>query len=236
MAGRVMGVSEIASRLREMAAKEGGEAARSIAGVTLTLAATATSDSKDGRVDVRMDGSTATQAGDGIVTLPCVPAVKAGQRVSVTSVNGHDTVTGVIGWGDDALHALSQSAEDSAAARDAATKAKESADRALDETRDLVTLRIDSSRGTTFKNSEISTVLSVRCYKRGQEITTLAALRDAMGDQTARIRWWVLREGDTSWVSLADSDHMLSDDGFTLTITPADVDVKCTFKAEIVTD
>ena len=99
-----------------------------------------------------------------------------------------------------------------------------------------MTLRIDSSRGTTFKNSEISTTLTVRCYKRGAEITTLAALRDAMGDQTARIRWWVLREGDASWVSLADSDHMLSDDGFTLTITPADVDVKCTFKAEIVTD
>ena len=104
------------------------------------------------------------------------------------------------------------------------------------ETKDLVTLRIDSSRGTVFRNSEVSTVLTVRCYKRGEEITTLTALRQAILDATARIRWWVLREGDTDWVSLADSDPMLSDDGFTLTVTPNDVSVKCTFKAEIITD
>lgn len=121
------------------------------------------------------------------------------------------------------------------AVNDAAT-AKSDAAKAVAETKDLVTLRIDSSRGTVFKNSEVSTVLTVRCYKRGEEITTLTALRDAMGDQTARIRWYVLREGDTDWVSLADSDPMLSNDGFTLTVTPSDVEVKCTFKAEVVTD
>lgn len=115
-------------------------------------------------------------------------------------------------------------------------KASSDAAAALAETKDLVTLRIDSSRGTVFKNSEISTVLSVRCYKRGQEITTLGSLRQAMLDATARIRWYVLREGDADWVSLADSDHMISNDGFTLTVMPDDVSVKCTFKAEIVTD
>ncbi|MGN0056482.1 MAG: hypothetical protein ACI360_08615 [Atopobiaceae bacterium] len=113
--------------------------------------------------------------------------------------------------------------------------ASDQAQRAYDETKDLVTLRIDSSRGTVFKNNRISTVLTVRCYKRGTEITTQAALRDAMGDTTARIRWWVLREGDSDWVSLSSSDPMLSQDGFALAITPDDVEVKCTFKAEVVT-
>lgn len=121
------------------------------------------------------------------------------------------------------------------AVNDAAT-AKSDAAEAIAETKDLVTLRIDSSRGTVFKNSEVSTVLTVRCWKRGQELTTLSALRQAMLDATARIRWYVLREGDADWVSLADSDPMLSDDGFTLTVKPSDVDVKCTFKAEVVTD
>nr|DAF71586.1 MAG TPA: hypothetical protein [Caudoviricetes sp.] len=121
------------------------------------------------------------------------------------------------------------------AVNDAAT-AKSDAAEAIAETKDLVTLRIDSSRGTVFKNSEVSTVLTVRCWKRGQELTTLSALRQAMLDATARIRWYVLREGDADWVSLADSDSMLSDDGFTLTVKPSDVDVKCTFKAEVVTD
>jgi uncharacterized protein (DUF4415 family) len=125
---------------------------------------------------------------------------------------------------------------DAAEAKGTAAESKEAADKALVETKDLVTLRIDSSRGTVFKNSEVSTVLTVRCYKRGQEITTQAALRDAMGDQTARIRWWVLRMGDTDWVSLDDGDEKLSGDGFRLTLDPDDVDVKCTFKAEVVTD
>lgn len=130
----------------------------------------------------------------------------------------------------------SQAVDTAGKAADMANTAKQNADKAIAETKDLVTLRIDSSRGTVFKNSEVSTVLTVRCYKRGQELTTLTALRQAMLDATARIRWYVLREGDTDWVSLADSDPMLSNDGFTLTVAPDDVTVKCTFKAEIVTD
>jgi hypothetical protein len=130
---------------------------------------------------------------------------------------------------DRAVDAVAPIAQDAAAAR-------KSAEDAAAETRDLVTLRIDSSRGTVFRNASASTVLTVRCYKRGAEITTLSGLRDALGDQTARIRWWVLREGDADWVSLSASDPMLSQDGFALTITPDDVEVKCTFKAEVVTD
>ena len=144
---------------------------------------------------------------------------------------------------DNAVSGASQAVSDASQAVDTADKAadtantaKQNADKAIAETKDLVTLRIDSSRGTVFKNSEVSTVLTVRCYKRGQELTTLTALRQAMLDATAHIRWYVLREGDTDWVSLADSDPMLSNDGFTLTVAPDDVSVKCTFKAEIVTD
>ena len=122
------------------------------------------------------------------------------------------------------------------AAKSTAQTAATDAAEAKAETKDLVTLRIDSSRGTVFKNSEVSTVLTVRCYKRGEEITTLTALRQSMLDATARIRWWVLRAGDADWVSLADSDEKLSEDGFALTLRPSDIDIKCTFKAEVVTD
>lgn len=124
---------------------------------------------------------------------------------------------------------ITQAVNDSATAKSDAAEARA-------ETKDLVTLRIDSSRGTVFKNSEVSTVLTVRCYKRGEEITTLTALRQSMLDATARIRWWVLRAGDADWVSLADSDEKLSEDGFALTLKPSDIDIKCTFKAEVVTD
>jgi uncharacterized protein (DUF4415 family) len=204
-----------------------------------------------GTAYVRIDGSDAE--------TPVVQAVsaKAGDRVTVRIVDRSARITGNVtapptddtvaneanGAAQDAKSDASEAKStakaaksDAAEAKGTAAESKEAADKALAETKDLVTLRIDSSRGTVFKNSEVSTVLTVRCYKRGQEITTQAALRDAMGDQTARIRWWVLRMGDEDWVSLDDGDEKLSGDGFRLTLDPDDVDVKCTFKAEVVTD
>ncbi|GEM_PF-3150666 len=206
-----------------------------------TIAALAASDSSDGTVMVDLGGTTVSQDGQQAVEIPTTVDVRAGDtvRVSIDGAEGsarRPTVTGVIGGGDRTRDAVDQATSDASQARDDAGAAKSDAAKAVAETKDLVTLRIDSSRGTVFKNSEVSTVLTVRCYKRGQELTTLTALRQAMLDATARIRWYVLREGDTDWVSLADSDPMLSDDGFTLTVTPNDVSVKCTFKAEIITD
>lgn len=209
--------------------------------LTKTYVGVVTEDSSTGRVAVILDGNGTD------ILLPTTVDAKVGDSVIITSTvnNGLDTltVTGVIGGGDrtridvdNAVSDASQAVDTAGKAADTANTAKQNADKAIAETKDLVTLRIDSSRGTVFKNSEVSTVLTVRCYKRGQELTTLTALRQAMLDATARIKWYVLREGDTDWVSLADSDPMLSNDGFTLTVTPDDVTVKCTFKAEIVTD
>lgn len=209
--------------------------------LTKTYVGVVTEDSSTGRVSVILDGNGTD------ILLPTTVDAKVGDSVIITSTvnNGLDTltVTGVIGGGDrtridvdNAVSDASQAVDTAGKAADTAATAKQNADKAIAETKDLVTLRIDSSRGTVFKNSEVSTVLTVRCYKRGQELTTLTALRQAMLDATARIRWYVLREGDTDWVSLVDSDPMLSNDGFTLTVTPDDVTVKCTFKAEIVTD
>lgn len=209
--------------------------------LTKTYVGVITEDSSNGRVSVILDGNGTD------ILLPTTVDAKVGDSVLITSAvnNGLDTltVTGVVGGGDrtridvdNAVSDASQAVDTAGKAADTANTAKQNADKAIAETKDLVTLRIDSSRGTVFKNSEVSTVLTVRCYKRGQELTTLTALRQAMLDATARIRWYVLRDGDTDWVSLADSDPMLSNDGFTLTVTPDDVSVKCTFKAEIVTD
>lgn len=213
---------------------------------TKTIYADATSDSSNGSVRVYIPGMMTTADGETDIELPTTTDVKDGDSVIITLTGGtaaHPVVTGVVGGGDrtridvdSAVSDASQAVDTAGKAADTANTAKQSADKAIAETKDLVTLRIDSSRGTVFKNSEVSTVLTVRCYKRGQELTTLTALRQAMLDATARIRWYVLREGDTDWVSLADSDPMLSNDGFTLTVAPDDVTVKCTFKAEIVTD
>lgn len=202
---------------------------------------TAVADSSGGSVLVDMGGTTVSGSGDQWVELPTTCEVRDGDVVQVRLLGADGTaksmcVTGVVGGGDRTGLAAREAREDAASAVKVADAASADASQALSETRDLVTLRIDSSRGTVFKNDSTSTVLTVHCYKRGLEITRLQGLRDALDDQTARIRWWVLREGDTSWVSLPSTSSLISDDGFTLTITPDDVTVKCTFKAEVVTD
>lgn len=202
---------------------------------------TAVGASDGGRVLVDMGGTTLSGSGDQWVELPTTCEVRDGDVVQVQLIGADGTaksmcVTGVVGGGDRTGLAAREAREDAASAVKVADAASADASQALSETRDLVTLRIDSSRGTVFRNDSTSTVLTVHCYKRGAEITTLTALRAAMGDQTARIRWWVLREGDADWVSLSSSDPMLSQDGFALTITPDDISIKCTFKAEVVTD
>lgn len=216
--------------------------------LSTTIVGVATSDSSDGSVRVDLGGESVTQDDVQEVEVPTTVEVREGDQVRVTldGVPGsgrRPTVTGVVGGGDrtridvdNAVSDASQAVDTAGKAADTANTAKQNADKAIAETKDLVTLRIDSSRGTVFKNSEVSTVLTVRCYKRGAEITTREGLRDALGDQTARVRWWVLREGDTDWVALADSDPIVGRDGFEVTLTPSDVNVKCTFKAEIVTD
>lgn len=189
----------------------------------------------DGTVDLECGSEETPMPLNGVrLTLGC-STVEVGDTVVVDTYDHSPLIVSVLYSNASSGHTVaSKPAVDRA--NEAAASAKEASEAALEETRDLVTLRIDSSRGTVFKNSEVSTVLTVRCYKRGRELKTLAELRDAMGDQTVRIRWWVLRAGDADWVALSDSDPKLSSDGTTLTLRPSDIDVKCTFKAEVVSD
>ena len=94
-------------------------------------------------------------------------------------------------------------------------------------------LRIDSSRGTVFKNSAVSTVLTVAVYWNGRRITDSAALRQAFG-AGAYLQWrWQRMDEDRFGVILA-SDSRITDDGFTFTLTPQDVDTKVTFMCELI--
>lgn len=94
-------------------------------------------------------------------------------------------------------------------------------------------LRIDSSRGTVFKNSAVSTVLTVAVYWNGRRITDSAALRQAFG-AGAYLQWrWQRMDEDRFGVIVA-SDSRITDDGFTFTLTPQDVDTKVTFMCELI--
>lgn len=98
---------------------------------------------------------------------------------------------------------------------------------------DAAVLRIDSSRGTVFKNNQVSTVLTVAIYTGGKRITRMADLREEFGD-TAYLQWYWQRLDETEFGIIVASDHKLSDDGFTLTLTPEEVDTKVTFLCELI--
>ena len=94
-------------------------------------------------------------------------------------------------------------------------------------------LRIDSSRGTVFKNSQVSTVLSVAIYYGSHRITDLVTLHSLLG-AGAHLQWSWQRIDEDRYGVISASDSRLGNDGFTLTLTPADVDIKVTFKCELI--
>lgn len=100
---------------------------------------------------------------------------------------------------------------------------------------DAATLRISSSRGTVFKNNEISTVLSVAIYMGGLRITDAETLKETFGS-SAYLEWsWQKMDEETFGVILS-SDSRLSNDGFMLTLSPDDVNTKVTFMCQLITD
>jgi hypothetical protein len=100
---------------------------------------------------------------------------------------------------------------------------------------DAVTLRIDSSRGTVFKNSEVSTVLNVVIFKGGKTITDAVAMRTEFGSN-AHLEWQWQRMGEETFGTILTTDSRITNEGFSLSLTPSDVDTKVVFKCQLVTE
>jgi len=99
---------------------------------------------------------------------------------------------------------------------------------------DAVTLRIDSSRGTVFKNSEVSTVLRVVIFKGGKTITDAASMWAEFGSN-AYLEWYWQKIGEETFGTILATDSRISDDGFSMSLSPSDVDTKVVFKCQLVT-
>ena len=100
---------------------------------------------------------------------------------------------------------------------------------------DATLLRIDSSRGTVFKNNAVSTVLSAIIYHGSNRITNKADLASVFGN-TAYLQWSWQRMDDDRYGVISSSDERLSNNGFSLTLSPDDVDVKVNFMCELIVD
>ena len=98
---------------------------------------------------------------------------------------------------------------------------------------DATVLRIDSSRGTVFKNNQIATILTVTIYKGSERITNKTGLRSVFGS-SAYLQWSWQKLDESEFGIISSSDTMLSNDGFTLTISADKVDTKVTFMCELI--
>ena len=95
------------------------------------------------------------------------------------------------------------------------------------------TLRIDSSRGTVFKNSAVSTVLSVVIYRGSERITTPEQLHSIFGTG-AYLQWQWQKMNEETFGLISSSDERLQNGGFQFTLNPDDVDTKVTFMCELI--
>lgn len=100
---------------------------------------------------------------------------------------------------------------------------------------DAVTLRIDSSRGTVFKNNTVSTVLSAVIYKGSKRITDIDALHEEFGT-SAYLEWSWQRLGENMFGTILSTDSRIGNNGFTFTLSPEDVDTKVVFMCQLITD
>ena len=97
------------------------------------------------------------------------------------------------------------------------------------------TLRIDSSRGTVFKNNAVSTVLSAVIYRGGVRITDMNTLRSTFGSG-AYLQWSWQRLDEKRFGVISASDSRLINDGFSFVLSADDVDTKVTFMCELITN
>lgn len=94
-------------------------------------------------------------------------------------------------------------------------------------------LRIESSRGTVFKNDQVATVLSAVIYRGSKRITDMTTLKEVMGP-SAYLEWSWQRLNDASYGVISADDKRIGNDGFTFTLSPDDVDTKVTFLCQLI--
>ena len=94
-------------------------------------------------------------------------------------------------------------------------------------------LRVDSSRGTAFKNADVNTVLSAVIFYGSERVNTLEQLHDIFG-AGAYLQWQWQGYNSETWHVIPSSDSRLGSGGFTLTLSPSDVDIKAVFSCSLI--
>lgn len=93
---------------------------------------------------------------------------------------------------------------------------------------DAILLQIDSSNGDTFKNSAISTTLTVTIIVGEYWLDTSTKMKSYFGE-SAFLTWQYKKNGEAEFTDIPSDDPRLSDEGFIFTLSPEDVQEKIVF-------
>ncbi|MFD1441190.1 phage tail spike protein [Lacticaseibacillus hegangensis] len=97
---------------------------------------------------------------------------------------------------------------------------------------DAVVLSVSSVNGNMFKNTGISTILTVSISVGGSILDTAEKMHAVFGAK-AYLQWQVKNVGELEFTDVSLTDTRLSDEGFLFTVGVADVNNKSTFKCEL---
>lgn len=139
-----------------------------------------------------------------------------------------------------------KASSDASNALNNSTQAKKDAENALNKAQDVVNkvesgeldgqdaimLYIDSSNGTTFKNSDVATIFTVSIYVGGTIIDNSTKLRQMYGDD-AYLQWFIKKHGEKDFTKIPLDDSRLNDNGFIFTIAAKDIKFKAVFNCEL---
>ena len=98
-----------------------------------------------------------------------------------------------------------------------------------------IMVNIHSTRGNAFHNSEIGTTMNITILYGSTQITDSGGLHSILGP-SAYVQWTALTGADKTPVIISNADPMVSNDGFTLTLSPNNVDNTVTFTANVIVD
>lgn len=134
-----------------------------------------------------------------------------------------------------ANNALTNSTQAKKDAESALTKAQDIVDRVNSgelDGEDAIMLYIDSSNGTTFKNSDVATIFTVSIYVGGIVIDNSTKLKETFGENSY-LQWLIKRYGETEFTKIPLNDSRLNDNGFMFTLNAKDIKFKAVFNCEL---
>ena len=157
-------------------------------------------------------------------------------KVKYVDKDGNKTLQTVIEQSQGKMTELIRETEiirdDASSALDKATDVENRVNSGELDGEDSILLYIDSSNGTTFKNSDIATIFTVSIYVGGEVIDTSQKLRDKYSS-SAYLQWLIKRYGETEYTKIPLDDPRINDNGFIFTLSAKDIKFKAVFNCEL---